>query len=151
MKIKPRTYTTKEIAVLTNVHPNTVRLYEKWGYISTAQRKQNNYRLFTAQHLYQMKLARVALPGPYPIDGKIVSGLVRQFAVGDIKDALKLSKEYLEKVEIEEKRAITALEILDKWFEKNVGDKNKIIMSTRKKAAYELGISVDTFYRGRKA
>lgn len=139
-----KTYTTKKIAELTKVHPNTVRLYEKWGYISKAKRKKNNYRVFTEKHLYQMKLARVALPGPYPIDGKIVHDLVRQFARGETQKSLELTREYLEKVELEEKIAKEALMILDKWFEKNIGDKNKIILKTRKRAADKLDITIDT-------
>lgn len=136
-------YTTMEMAKLTGVHPNTVRLYEKWGYISKAKRKKNNYREFTEKHLYQMKLARVALPGPYPINGKIVHEIVRQFANGEIENSLKLADEYLKKVDVEKRKAKEALIIFDKWFEQNLGDKQKIIFQTRKKVVDELSVSLD--------
>lgn len=139
-----KTYTTKQIADITKVHPNTVRLYEKLGYISKAERRSNNYRVFNEKHLCQMKLARAALPGPYPIDGKIVHGLVRQFAANDIEGALSSAREYLAKVEIEEERAKAALRVLDNWFEDNMGDRNNIIIETRKKAAIYLGVSIDS-------
>lgn len=143
MSISRKIYTTKEIADITKVHPNTVRLYEKWGYISKAQRKKNNYRVFTEKHLYQMKLARVALPGPYPIDGEVVYELVRQFANGKIEKSYRLSKEYLKKVKLETKIAKEALEILDKWFEENTGDRNKIVLKTRKKVAEKIDVTID--------
>ena len=37
------------------IHPNTVMLYEKWGYIASVQRKKNGYRVYTETHLEQMK------------------------------------------------------------------------------------------------
>ncbi|WP_432409692.1 MerR family transcriptional regulator [Wukongibacter sp. M2B1] len=139
-----KTYTTKQIADIAQVHPNTVRLYEKWGYISKAERMKNNYRVFNKNHLYQMKLARASLPGPYPIDGKIVHGLVKKFAADDIEGALDLAKEYSAQVEIETERAKEALKVLDSWFEDNVGDRNNIMIETRKKASAYLGVSIDS-------
>lgn len=82
MILKTTTYSTRQIADLVGVHPNTVRLYEEWGYISKAKRKRNHYRVFNEKHLFEMRLARVALPGPYPFDEKLVHGLVRRFAAG---------------------------------------------------------------------
>ena len=35
------TYTTMEVAKIIGIHPNTVRMYEKWGLIPLAERKQN--------------------------------------------------------------------------------------------------------------
>ncbi|KYG30035.1 MerR family DNA-binding transcriptional regulator [Alkalihalobacillus trypoxylicola] len=51
---------TSEIAELSQVHPNTVRLYEEWQYISPVPRKPNGYRVYSALHLKQMKIARLA-------------------------------------------------------------------------------------------
>lgn len=73
-----------------------MRLYEEWGYISEVKRAKNNYRQFTERHLKEMKLARLALPGPYPIDGSIVHELVREFATTNLKSALKLADKYSE-------------------------------------------------------
>lgn len=141
--MKSKTYTTKEIADIVNVHSNTVRLYEKWGYISTVNRRRNGYRVFTQKHLYQMKLARIALPGPYPIDGQIVHCLVKEFAQDEYENAFRLANKYLEGVKLESIRANTALKVLDKWFEKKPGDKIKTVFKTRKKASNEIGVSVD--------
>ena len=47
---------TNQIAKLANVHPNTVHLYEKWGYISPVPRQAK----YTLVHALQMKVARLA-------------------------------------------------------------------------------------------
>ncbi|MFW6265127.1 MAG: MerR family transcriptional regulator [Bacillota bacterium] len=139
-----KTYSTKEIADFAGVHPNTVRLYEEWGYISKVKRSKNDYRLFTERHLYEMKLARTALPGPYPIDGSIVHELVRRFAVRDFKIALKLAQEYSSKVDIEKEEALEAIDLLDKWFEEKTGSIDRILYRRRKDAAEYLKITIDT-------
>ncbi len=51
---------TKMIADYVNVHVNTVRLYEQWGYISLVPRAANGYRQYTAVHQQQMMIARLA-------------------------------------------------------------------------------------------
>ncbi len=138
------TYSTKQLADMAGVHPNTVRLYEEWGYLSEAVRKQNNYRVFTEKHLYEMQLARAALPGPYPIDGRLVHGLVKKFAAGEIDIAGQMAAEYLKRVDNEWKRALAALEVLDKWYADRPGDRHTVVCTTRKQAAARLGLTIDT-------
>ncbi|MDD2621207.1 MAG: MerR family transcriptional regulator [Syntrophomonadaceae bacterium] len=139
-----KTYSTKEIAKISGVHANTVRLYEAWGFIAKAARLNNNYRVFNDDHLYQMNLARVALPGPYPLDGKLVQQLVKEFALYNIAGSLVLAREYLNRVDAEKQRALQALAILDQWFEKKTGDKNLIVLTSRKQAAREINVSIDS-------
>ncbi|WP_241157326.1 MerR family transcriptional regulator [Adlercreutzia sp. ZJ242] len=55
------TYRTSQIARIAGVHVNTVRLYEQWGFIPTAERESNGYRVFTDVHVCQIKLVRAAL------------------------------------------------------------------------------------------
>lgn len=138
-----KTYTTKQIADLTGVHPNTVRLYEAWGFLAPARRRANNYRVFNDQHLQQMTLARLALPGPYPLDGRIVQDLVRAFARENIALALQLAQEYLNRVADEKARAQEALTILDNWFEHKTGERHQLSVTGRKQAATALGVSLD--------
>jgi len=138
-----KAYTTKQIADLSGVHPNTVRLYEEWGFISKAERKPNGYRAFTDKHLWEMKLARIALPGPYPIEGSLVQGLVRKIAGEDRQGALQDAVLYLQKVKLEKARALEALKVLDRWYESKPGAMDKTACQTRKKAADMLGLSVD--------
>jgi len=91
-----------------------------------------------------MKLARVALPGPYPVDGSIVYGLVRKFASGDIEGSLELAGKYAREVAQEKVEALSALEVLDKWFENNPGSREKILFTTRKVAADYLKLNTET-------
>ncbi len=77
------------------VHPNTVRLYESLGFIAKPGRRENNYRVFTL-HLLQMRLARIALPGPYPVYRKRVQQIIKEFVLGNLKESLTLAREYLD-------------------------------------------------------
>lgn len=141
--MRERSYSTKEVAQISGVHPNTVRLYESWGFISRSRRLDNNYRVFNSTHLYQMKLARVALPGPYPISGKIVQQLVREFAMDHIDASLALAHVYLAGVKDEKQRALKARAILDEWFASRSGDKTEVLLKGRQAAAHHAGITVD--------
>ena len=58
---QPRTYTTSRIASAVGIHPNTVRLYERIGFITAPERLANGYRVFTDLHLLQVRLVRAAL------------------------------------------------------------------------------------------
>ena len=45
------TYKTSDVARIIGIHPNTVRLYEKFELIPKPERRQNGYRVFTDFHL----------------------------------------------------------------------------------------------------
>ncbi len=70
---------TNEIAKLANVHPNTVRLYEEWGYISPVPREQNGYRTYNKIHLAQMLIAR------YAFRQEFIQNNLRKKATGIVK------------------------------------------------------------------
>jgi DNA-binding transcriptional MerR regulator len=80
---------TNKIAKAVGCHPNTVRLYEQWGLIPPAKRSANGYRIYTQEHLDQMRLARTALNTPWP--GKAIrrsgTAIVLQAAGGDLGGA----------------------------------------------------------------
>ena len=48
---KNRIYRPTEIANMYEIHSNTVRLYEKLGFISEARRSNNGYREYTDIHV----------------------------------------------------------------------------------------------------
>lgn len=52
---------TSRIASAVGIHPNTVRLYERIGFITAPERLANGYRVFTDLHLLQVRLVRAAL------------------------------------------------------------------------------------------
>jgi DNA-binding transcriptional MerR regulator len=91
-----KTYRTSEIAGIMGIHPNTVMLYEKWGYIAQVQREENGYRVYTETHLEQIKLVKMALRGEW-IKWYMrfeIQNIIRTAAKGDLRKALELSREY---------------------------------------------------------
>ena len=108
---------TSDLAVAVGVHPNTVRLYEEWGYLPPIPRSSSGYRLFTPQHLEQMRLARLVLGSPWP--GRIIrrSGLdmVKRAAQGELDSALTLAHQHQAMVLAERDQAEAAVDFLDLW------------------------------------
>ena len=113
----PRYLRTSDIAKAVGVHSNTVRLYEKWGFLPPIPRSPSGYRLFTEEHLDQMRLARTALRGPWP--GRNIKQsalvLVRQAASGDPGGALEQAYNHLARVRAERAQAEAAAELLERW------------------------------------
>ncbi|MBU0491531.1 MAG: MerR family transcriptional regulator [Chloroflexi bacterium] len=108
---------TSDIAKAVGVHPNTVRLYEVWGFLPTIPRNASGYRLFTEAHLNQMRLARTALQGPWPGRSikRVALALVRQAASGDLGGALEQAYIYLSRVRAERAQSEAAVELLERW------------------------------------
>lgn len=114
---------TAEVAAAAGVHPNTVRLYEEWGYLPPIPRSRSGYRQFTEAHVAQMKLARLALQWPYPGGKEPVAELVRRAAEGDFGRALELAYGYLANVRAELVRAEAAAAFLEEWAAGQVMDR----------------------------
>jgi hypothetical protein len=95
--MKPRSLRTSDVARAVGVHPNTVRLYEEWGFLPPIPRSPSGYRMFTEAHVDQMRLARTALRGPWP--GRAIKrsalALVRRAASGDLGGALEQAYSFL--------------------------------------------------------
>lgn len=108
---------TSDISKAVGVHPNTVRLYEEWGFLPPIPRSPGGYRCFTKDHLEQMRLARLALNDDWP--GRNIRrsavALVRQAASGDLKTALEQAHQHLALVHTEQTQAEAAAEYLEQW------------------------------------
>lgn len=57
----PRTYACADLARRIGRHPNTLRKYETWGFISPVPRAPNGYRVYSRRHALQAALAVTAL------------------------------------------------------------------------------------------
>lgn len=134
-------YKTKEIAALVGVHPNTVRIYEEWKYISSVPRGENGYRIYSDLHLFQLKIARIAF------GCEIVQGLIRAKARAiveasgkeDFTQALEHAQAYLSYLEKEYNRAIEAIELSEQWM---CGLESASVQTyTRKEAAQVLDLT----------
>ncbi len=135
--------TVSNMARAVHCHPNTVRLYEKWGYLPLIPRAKNGYRIYSEGHLRQMVLARAALPGPFPGGGAPVYRLVREAARRRFGKALKLALLYKKAVLLETKSAFSVLADLGKWARGARSLSDRPFVFSRRRAARELRITVE--------
>lgn len=133
---------TSDIARAVGVHPNTVRLYEEWGFLPPVSRSASGYRQFTEAHLDQMRLARTALCWPYPGGKAPVVDLVQRAAAGDLGGALELAYTYLARIRAEYAQAEAAVAFLERWARGNVTDVAAAPL-TIGEAARRLGVTPD--------
>jgi Predicted transcriptional regulators len=89
-------FRTNEIARLTGVHPNTVRLYEELGFITKPKRLENGYRVFTELHLKEMELSRLAMRAEVLQNGlrKKAIQVIRLCADLDFDRSIEAAREY---------------------------------------------------------
>ena len=115
--MKRRYLRTSDLAKAVGVHVNTVRLYEEWGFLQPVPRSPTGYRLFTQAHLEQMRLARMAMHGPWPGSNirQSALALVRKSASGDLGGALEQAYQHLALVQAERARAEAAAGLLERW------------------------------------
>ncbi len=106
---------TTDIARAVGVHPNTVRLYEAWGFLPPIPRSRSGYRLYTERHLDQMRLARTALQAPYPGGKEPVLNLVLQAVRGNLGESLEQAYLYLANIRAETAHAEAAVAFLERW------------------------------------
>ena len=92
-----KTYSTIEIARINSIHPNTVRFYEKVGFITAPERRSNGYRIFTDIHIWQIRLIKLALRAEILQNGlrKQAVNIIRSCAKKDFSQASKQSDEYI--------------------------------------------------------
>ena len=140
-----RTYQTAQVAKLTGIHPNTVRLYEACELIPKPLRTQNGYRVFTEVHVQQIHLARIALRTAVLQNGlrKRAIHIIKLSAAGQYDCAIEQSHEYLACVKAEQRAVEEALETTRSLL---MGEQTKNYTGnlTRKQTADLLGITIDT-------
>ena len=138
------TYTTMEVAKIIGIHPNTVRMYEEWGLIPLAERKQNGYRVFTDFHIEQLRLARIAFQIEVLQNGlrKKVVETIKLSAKRDFDKALMFAKEYRSQIQREQINAEESISIVKQILSgKSV---EPTLFLKRKEVSDYLEISMDT-------
>lgn len=109
---------TSEIAAIAKVHPNTVRLYEEWGYISPVQRQHNGYRHYTTIHVQQMLIARLAFKHEFIQNNlrKKATKIVQLSGQQRFKECLQLTQRYFQFLQLElnyaQQAVVTANDLL---------------------------------------
>ncbi|QBD77157.1 MerR family transcriptional regulator [Ktedonosporobacter rubrisoli] len=133
---------TSDIAKDLGVHPNTIRLYEEWGYFSTIPRGQNGYRQFSPLHLEQARLVRLALTWPFLGDRDILIELVKCAARGELATAMELAHQHLAYLHVEIASTEAAIGFLESWATGQVTETSRPPMYIKEAAQY-LNVTVD--------
>ena len=135
---------TSDIAKAVGVHPNTVRLYEEWGFLPPIPRTVSGYRQFDDFHLDQMRFARTALHGGWP--GRKIRhsalSLVRCSASGALEEALVLAKTHQALVKMERDQAETAVLFIQQWLNGDISQLTRSPLSVGQTAKL-LDVSTD--------
>jgi DNA-binding transcriptional MerR regulator len=137
-----RPFYTSEIAKELGVHPNTIRLYETWGYLPDVPRGENGYRQYSSRHFEQARLVHLTLRWPYLGDKTLLIQLVKSAAGGDLGMAMELAYQYLARVRMEKTSAEAALEFLERWIAGHRMDSARQSMHIRQ-ASRHLNVTVD--------
>ena len=138
------TYRTNRIAVLTGVHPNTVRFYEEVGFITSPERLKNRYRVFTELHLKQMELARLAMRAEVLQNGlrKKAIECIRLCAALDFDRSIQSAREYEAMLIRETENAKAAIVSVEAMLKGKRGPDG--VSLKRREAAEKLDVTVDT-------
>ena len=106
-----QTYTTAAVARRVGVHPNTVRLYEAIGWITSPARRPNGYRVFTEMHILQLRLVQAALRVPVLQNGlrTLAIATLQHAAAMDWPGALACTNTYRARIQGELRNAETAI------------------------------------------
>lgn len=135
-------YRTIDLARQGNIHPNTVRLYEKIDFLSPVPRGKNGYRIYNERHLYQIKIIRCIFD--YDWLGREIRAaslkVIESLVVWDLDNAIKFTHVYLELINKDYLSAKETANILEKWTRKyEVISTGKA--HTRKETAQLIGVT----------
>jgi DNA-binding transcriptional MerR regulator len=110
-------FLTSEIANAVGIHPNTVRLYEKWGYLPPVTRTASGYRKFSEAHLEQVKLIRLLMNFTWMggLIRKTAYEIVQCGAVGNFGGALETAFQLRVLIQFEQAQAEAAVDFLNSW------------------------------------
>ncbi|KAB1436009.1 MerR family transcriptional regulator [Candidatus Galacturonibacter soehngenii] len=110
-------YTSSELANLYQIHPNTIRLYERLGYITPSKRSANNYRVFTKLHVLQVKICRCIFG--YPFTNKTIRNAGNEVmwasSKQDFRTGKQNAKQYIQIIEQELDIATKTTSLLYGW------------------------------------
>lgn len=117
-------YSPAEIANLFGVHPNTIRLYEKSGFITPVDRNpKNNYRVFTEMHIHQVKICRCIFG--YPFTNRHIRNAGNDVMYASVQkhwcNLKRKTNEYIQMIENEITTAQNTANMLQHWANPNTG------------------------------
>lgn len=135
-------YSTRQIAEFSEVCVNTVRNYEKYGFISKSKRADNGYRIFTDIHKLQITISRLVFSPPYI--NTLIRKASKEVVYASAQEDFVLCKEQTEKyigiIENELNKSNEAVKALANF----CMPKNMNIYYDRKEAATIIGTTAET-------
>lgn len=137
-------YKTIELARANGIHPNTIRLYEKFGFIPKPARQPNGYRMFTDFHMEQMKLIRMAFAVEVLQNGlrKKSIAMIKASAAEDFAEAIRIAEAYRCQTRDEQKQAEEAVRLVEELLaDHKPAEPDKDL--TRQETAKLLNITMD--------
>lgn len=111
------TFSTAQVARAAGLHPNTIRLYEQWGYIAPVPRAANGYRQFNQVHVRQVRLIKQAHHCTW-LSGEVRKtglALIERAAAQDWDAARRVACQLYDAVRSERRQAEAAAEYLEQW------------------------------------
>jgi DNA-binding transcriptional MerR regulator len=141
----PRDFlTTSQLARAAGIHPNTVRLYERWGLISPARRGANGYRQFQPVQVEQLHLVRRVFCCTFVGGEALRQGYaaLHSSAGYQFEEALQHARSLLSAVQAEHQRALEAVRYLEAWARGDEPEANPAILRIGE-AARLVGSTVD--------
>lgn len=138
-------YTPIDIARDCGIHTNTVRLYEKSGFVTPAQRDQNHYRMYTELHKVQFQLCRAIFD--YPFTNSKLRGagckLLYASAAGEIEQLRLAYENYVQAIWMEIDCAKEAVMVAQKWMQGKHSSLQENPAMSRKELAELLGVTTE--------
>ena len=140
---KVEIYSTAEVAKQFNLHPNTIRFYEKMGLMPKIDRKENGYRIFTKRHILQVELIKAGFQSEILASSlrKQVLEIIKVVANEEYELAEVLIKTYQENLEQEERHAKEAIVITEQLLKTDIRAEDTVLFNNRQAAADYLGIT----------
>ncbi len=141
-------YYAADLAKMYGLHPNTIRQYEKLGYISQVQRNTNQYRMFEELHVLQLKICRCIFG--YPFTNRRIRNAGNEILWAIAKKQWDAARQYTDCyvniIEHEIETAQNAALMLRNWAipTECKGNRFEVKTITRKETADYLGVTVET-------
>ncbi|MDU5334559.1 MerR family transcriptional regulator [Enterococcus sp.] len=136
-----------DLARMFDVHPNTIRLYEKSSFISKAERNKNGYREFTELHVLQLQICRRIFGYPFTKRHIRDTGNDLLHSIADQDWSLSRSRyeNYIEAIRQEIIVAEYAGKVLHEWSKRKKDLDKKIAPKrySRKDVAERFGVTVE--------
>ncbi len=137
-------YRCSELARIIGKHPNTLRQYENWGFISEVPRLGNGYRSYSRRHALEGLLVVTALRSNFQEwqGRKLILSLIRHVISEEYDTAYKILERYITLLQEAQRQLDRAKAMTEHRKKEEQGPKREIV--GRWNAAKLIGVAPDT-------